>query len=75
MEDRGVFMLCLMYTGLVAGLPAMEVHLCGDQSAIDLVRRLAHSSGEEIEVRIKWGWVRVATHSNELFMGSTYSYS
>ena len=32
------------------GLPAREVHLCGHGCAIDVVRRLAKSMGESLEV-------------------------
>ena len=33
-----------------AGLPAEEIHLCGHESALPLVRRLARTMGDQIEV-------------------------
>ena len=33
------------------GLPAEEIHVCGEAAAIDLVREVALSTGEELEVR------------------------
>jgi len=33
------------------GVPAEEVHVCGEAAAIDLVREIMISTGEEMEVR------------------------
>ena len=34
-----------------AGVCAQEVHLCGEASAIELVREFAHTVGDDFEVR------------------------
>ena len=39
------------WTRALQGLPANEIHVCGDGSAIPLVRKLAAAMGEAIEVR------------------------
>jgi len=39
------------WTRAVQGVPAKEVHLCGDPSAVPLVRQMARTMGEELEVR------------------------
>ena len=39
------------WTRALQGLPANEIHLCGDGSAIPLVRKLAAAMGEPVEVR------------------------
>ena len=33
------------------GVPAQEIHVCGEAAAIDLVREIMISTGEELEVR------------------------
>lgn len=38
------------WTRALLGLPANEVHVCGDLSAVDLVRALAASCGDEFEL-------------------------
>jgi len=39
------------WTRAILGLPANELHIAGDGSAIDLVRRLCEGMGEEFELR------------------------
>lgn len=39
------------WTRALLGVPAQEVHLCGEEAAIDLVRELLLAVGEELEVR------------------------
>ena len=39
------------WTRALQGLPANEIHLCGDGSAVPLVRKLAAAMGESVEVR------------------------
>ena len=43
---------------LLAGLPAQEIHLCGHESAIPLIRSLAGSMGDEVKVsgEERGGW-------------------
>ena len=36
---------------VLSGLPAEEIHVCGHESALPLVRRLTHTMGDELEVR------------------------
>ncbi len=38
------------WTRALLGLPAAELHLCGDGSALDLVRQICDDTGEELEV-------------------------
>ncbi len=45
-EERG-----WAWTRALMGLPAAEVHVCGDASALPLLRSIVHSMGEELEVR------------------------
>eukprot|EP00803_Ostreobium_quekettii_P007030 evm.model.scf_827.5 EVM.evm.TU.scf_827.5 scf_827:49902-60555(+) len=45
-EQRG-----FAWTRALQGIPANEVHLCGDQSALPLVRQLCHHMDEEVEVK------------------------
>ena len=40
------------WTRALLGLPAREIHLCGHECAIDIVRRLAQSMGETLEVGV-----------------------
>ena len=35
----------------LVGLPCRELHVCGQETAVDLVKRIASSTGEEVEVR------------------------
>lgn len=39
------------WTRALLGVPATEVHVCGDASAVDLVRWMCQEMGEEFEVR------------------------
>jgi len=39
------------WTRALLGVPAEEVHVCGEAAAIDLVREIMISTGEEMEVR------------------------
>ncbi|KAI8473274.1 MAG: P-loop containing nucleoside triphosphate hydrolase protein [Monoraphidium minutum] len=45
-EQRG-----FAWTRALLGLPANEVHVCGDPSAVGLVRQLAEECGDEFELR------------------------
>ena len=38
------------WTAAVLGVPAKEIHLCGEASAVDLVKRLAEACGDEVHV-------------------------
>lgn len=38
------------WTRAVLGLPANELHLCGDGSTLDLVKKLCKDTGEELQV-------------------------
>lgn len=38
------------WTRALLGLPASEIHLCGDATALELVRRLCKDTGEELVV-------------------------
>jgi len=46
-EQRG-----FAWTRALLGLPANEVHVCGDLSAVALVRQLAEECGDEFELRV-----------------------
>jgi ATP-dependent RNA helicase SUPV3L1/SUV3 len=53
-EQRG-----FAWTRALLGLPANEIHVCGDTSAVALVRQLAEECGDEFELRVGrvgWGW-------------------
>jgi ATP-dependent RNA helicase SUPV3L1/SUV3 len=39
------------WTRALLGLPASEIHVCGDMSAIDLVRQLCAQCGDEFAVQ------------------------
>lgn len=39
------------WTRALAGLPARELHLCGDSSAVPVVRRICEACGDSLEVR------------------------
>ncbi|EFA78455.1 Mitochondrial RNA helicase [Heterostelium album PN500] len=39
------------WTRAVLGLPAREIHLCGDNTAVSLIEKLAKTTGDTIEVR------------------------
>ena len=45
------------WTRALLGLPASEIHVCGDMSAIDLVRQLCAQCGDEFTVQFydRWG--------------------
>ena len=36
---------------MIPGLCAKEIHLCGEAAAIDIVKQLVLSTGDEMEVR------------------------
>lgn len=38
------------FTRAVLGLPAREVHLCGEEGAVDLIRKICELTGDELEV-------------------------
>ncbi|KAN0065474.1 RNA helicase [Thecaphora frezii] len=38
------------WTDAVIGLPAKEIHLCGEASSVPLIRRLAEACGDEVHV-------------------------
>ena len=40
------------WTRVLQGLPAQEIHLCGDASAIKLVEQLTSEMGETVEVNV-----------------------
>lgn len=50
-EQRG-----FAWTRALLGLPANELHVCGDGSAVKLVQQLAGECGDEFELRVG-GWV------------------
>lgn len=35
------------------GLCAEEIHVCGESAAVDFVRELMYTTGEEVEVRLE----------------------
>ena len=39
------------WTRALLGIPAEEIHVCGEAAAIDLVKEIAIFTGEELEVR------------------------
>ncbi len=39
------------WTRALLGIPAEEIHLCGEEAALDLIKELLASTGEELEVR------------------------
>lgn len=39
------------WTRALLGIPAKEVHLCGEEAAVDLVREILESTGEILEVK------------------------
>jgi len=39
------------WTRALLGVPAEEIHVCGEAAAVDLVREIMISTGEEVEVR------------------------
>jgi len=41
------------WTRAVLGIPAREVHVCGDESALALLCRMCQQNGEELEVRLR----------------------
>ena len=45
------------WTRALQGIPANEIHLCGDQSALNVVRQLCDSTDEALEVKQyqRWG--------------------
>ena len=40
---------------IFSGLCAEEIHVCGESAAIDFVRELMYTTGEEVEVRLQNG--------------------
>lgn len=48
-----ITLLCLHVNIVtVSGLCAEEIHVCGEPAAIDFVRELMYTTGEEVEVRL-----------------------
>ena len=45
-EERGS-----AWTRVILGLNAREIHLCGNPSALDIVKRILSTTGETLEVR------------------------
>jgi len=45
-RDRG-----WAWTRAILGLPARTIHLCGDPSAVGIVKQLLSATGDELEVR------------------------
>lgn len=45
------------------GLCAEEIHVCGESAAVDFVRELMYTTGEEVEVRLE----RVRRHAHRCF--------
>jgi hypothetical protein len=43
------------WTRAVLGLPANEIHVCGDLSAVGLIRQLAAVCDDEFELRVRQG--------------------
>lgn len=39
------------WTQALLGLRAKEIHLCGEPSVVDLIKRIGHSLGDEVEVK------------------------
>ena len=39
------------WTRALLGIPAEEIHLCGEEAALDLIREILSQTGEELEVR------------------------
>lgn len=37
---------------ICVGLCAEEIHVCGEPAAIDFIRELMYTTGEEVEVRL-----------------------
>lgn len=48
-EQRG-----MAWTNALLGVQAKEVHLCGEESAVNLVLKMAESTGDEVEI-IRYG--------------------
>ena len=46
-----LFPLPLVYPFSLSGLPAKEIHICGSAIAVDVVKRVVESVGEQIEVK------------------------
>ncbi|GBM01033.1 ATP-dependent RNA helicase SUV3, mitochondrial [Araneus ventricosus] len=55
------------WTRALLGLCAEEIHICGEAAAIDLVREIASSCGEELEVR-KYERLTTLTIENNALM-------
>ena len=45
-EERGA-----AWTRVVLGLPAKEVHLCGNEAALRIIKRILSTTGESLEVK------------------------
>ena len=45
-EERGS-----AWSRVVLGLPAREVHLCGNEAALNIIRRILSTTGDELEVK------------------------
>lgn len=53
------------WTQALLGLRAKELHLCGEPSVVDLIKRIGHSLGDEVEVKTyeRLSPLTVAKHS------------
>jgi len=47
-----VFCQCSQRGSLCTGLCAEEIHVCGEPAAIDFIRELMYTTGEEVEVML-----------------------
>ena len=45
-EERGY-----AWTRAVLGLPAREIHLCGNEAALSIIKRILSTTGEPLEVK------------------------
>ena len=62
LKNQGPCFLCV-------GLCAEEIHVCGEPAAIDFVRELMYTTGEEMEVRlgniVKVHWTGREKHAHK----------
>ena len=45
-----IIMVFIWHTAFPTGLPCSEIHLCGESSAINVVKRIVSSCNDEMEV-------------------------
>ena len=62
------------WTRALQGVPANEIHLCGDGSALPLVRRLAAEMNEPLEVRCPRSWDCDRAHMLGKWLASVLEY-